>query len=488
MIRERQDQPAGEAEAELATAEDQPRGDPDGLDQARGPRPARPGDVEGRAVGDAGPDDRQAERHVDRALEAEGLEGDVPLVVVHRHHGVELAGDGADEEGVGGDRPGHVDPGRLRRATAGAMIRVSSSPNSPPSPACGLSAGDRHARAPPAGQRAQRPVGQQDLLLDRGDRQQVEDPPQRDVERGVDHAEPGVARAAGGADVEHHRMVGHAAALGQDLGVAGVADAAGVERLLVQRQRRDRVDPPGQGQVDGRDQEVVGRPARPRIDPARAGRRPGLASVASRQGIDPRASARPPRAGRSPGPRPGRPTQARARSSTDRLPTTNGRARVRSGESSQARAMTSGPTPATSPIVRATSGLSSLGITAASSPQSYRIDVVPTRPVNAWRWPGAAWSRPCAAASSPPDAAVGVTGTTRVRCGLATAGEAERAIRQIATQRTHDAGLSCARFTESPHPRDYRRPALLLSRRKTRSDLRPSARERGKLCSRRGCG
>ena len=51
--------------------------------------------------------------------------------------------------------------------------------------------------------------------------------------------------------------------------------------------------------------------------------------------------------------------QARARSRTDRLPTTNGRARVRNGESPQARAITSGPTPATSPIVSATSGRSS---------------------------------------------------------------------------------------------------------------------------------
>ena len=50
-----------------------------------------PGDVEGRAVGDARPDDRQAERDVDGAVEADRLERDVPLVVVHRDDGVELA-------------------------------------------------------------------------------------------------------------------------------------------------------------------------------------------------------------------------------------------------------------------------------------------------------------------------------------------------------------------------------------------------------------
>ena len=85
------------------------------------------------------------------------------------------------------------------------------------------------------------------------------------------------------------------------------------------------------------------------------------------------------------------PTQARARSSTARLPTTNGRASVRSGDSPQARAITSGPTPATSPIVRATSGL-----VIAWYHGSVLLDrktVVPERLVNGWRSPWAAWSR-----------------------------------------------------------------------------------------------
>ena len=44
--------------------------------------------------------------------------------------------------------------------------------------------------------------------------------------------------------------------------MAGVRTPAGVERLLVERQGRDRVDPPGQRQVDRRDEVVVAPPGR----------------------------------------------------------------------------------------------------------------------------------------------------------------------------------------------------------------------------------
>ena len=61
-------------------------------------------------MGDARADDWQAERHVDRAVHAEQLERDVPLIVVHGHHRVERAVAGFDHQRVGGERPGRVEP------------------------------------------------------------------------------------------------------------------------------------------------------------------------------------------------------------------------------------------------------------------------------------------------------------------------------------------------------------------------------------------
>jgi large conductance mechanosensitive channel len=58
-------------------------------------RPARARDVEGRAVVRAGAHQRQAQRDVDALLHAQVLDRDQALVVVHRHHHVELAGAGA---------------------------------------------------------------------------------------------------------------------------------------------------------------------------------------------------------------------------------------------------------------------------------------------------------------------------------------------------------------------------------------------------------
>src|SRR4051812_22461398 len=83
-------------------AGDDAGGDADGLDEAGGLGAALPGDIEGRAMRDAGADDRQAERDVDRSVETDRLERDMALIVVHRDHGVELAGHGAHEQRVGG--------------------------------------------------------------------------------------------------------------------------------------------------------------------------------------------------------------------------------------------------------------------------------------------------------------------------------------------------------------------------------------------------
>ena len=79
------------------------------------------GDIEGGAVIDGGADDRQAERDVDARevlpfagggidLEAQQLDRDVSLVVVHGDDGVILAGAQLDEDGIAGDRPDHIEP------------------------------------------------------------------------------------------------------------------------------------------------------------------------------------------------------------------------------------------------------------------------------------------------------------------------------------------------------------------------------------------
>ena len=97
-------------------------------------------------------------------------------------------------------------------------------------------------------------------------------------------------------------MSGDTAAIGQDLGMAGESDAAVVQRFLVQREGRDRVDPPGDRQVDRRDEEVIRRPTGPAVD---AAGRDVLDAHRGRlqAGDDPGRSARPPRGGRSAGPR-----------------------------------------------------------------------------------------------------------------------------------------------------------------------------------------
>src|SRR5581483_3357510 len=73
---------------------------------------SRAGDVERSAVVDRRPDDRQAQRDVDRLAERDQLHRNEPLIVVAGHHDVELAPGGTNEHRVGRKRPGHVDAAR----------------------------------------------------------------------------------------------------------------------------------------------------------------------------------------------------------------------------------------------------------------------------------------------------------------------------------------------------------------------------------------
>ena len=143
--------------------------------------------------------------------------------------------------------------------------------------------------------------------------------------------------------------------------MARMRDAGQAERLLVQRQRGDGVDPPRQGQVDRGDEVIVSGPPGTPIDPAgldfdqrvkRIGE-PGAGGKA-RSGAT---AARPP-ADRRPGPWPCCPTRSSALRRTPGSPMTSGAESRWSTGSDQARASTSGPMPATSPIVKPTRGRS----------------------------------------------------------------------------------------------------------------------------------
>ena len=65
--------------------------------------------VERRAVIHTGTDDRQSERHVDGVLEAQQLDGDQALIVVHGNDQVVPPADGVVEDRIGGERALHVD-------------------------------------------------------------------------------------------------------------------------------------------------------------------------------------------------------------------------------------------------------------------------------------------------------------------------------------------------------------------------------------------
>jgi hypothetical protein len=86
----------------------------------------------------AGADDGQTDGDVHRAVASEQLDGDQALIVVHGDDAVELAVHRGDEDGVAGGGPVASVPFSLAMRIAGAMMRSSSSPRMPPSPAWGL--------------------------------------------------------------------------------------------------------------------------------------------------------------------------------------------------------------------------------------------------------------------------------------------------------------------------------------------------------------
>jgi hypothetical protein len=162
------------------------------------------------------------------------------------------------------------------------------------------------------------------------------------------------------------------------------------------------------------------------------------------------------------------PTQASARLRTAALPTTNGRASVRRGDSPQARAMISGPTPATSPIVSATSGRSSC-----------TVPLLVRRPSRGpAQWVAIArgafvtgWSRP-----ADPAGRASVIGN-RPGAGRPAAARQDRQDQDQQQEACHGRRpRNPLRRRGDPLPRDYPRPAGDLSSRKPGAPRAPTRR------------
>src|SRR5260370_19844957 len=71
-----------------------------GFDHAASVGDARARNIERRAMVYRGADDRQPDRDVDARLKAQYLDRPVALVMVHRHHEVEVSAAGAEEHRV----------------------------------------------------------------------------------------------------------------------------------------------------------------------------------------------------------------------------------------------------------------------------------------------------------------------------------------------------------------------------------------------------
>ena len=93
------------------------------------------GDVKGGAVRGRCKRDGQADEHGDAIAEAKELGRDLSLVVIHHHHAIKFAPLRSQEDRVRGDGPADMNAVDWSRSTVGPMIRISSSPNSPCSPA-----------------------------------------------------------------------------------------------------------------------------------------------------------------------------------------------------------------------------------------------------------------------------------------------------------------------------------------------------------------
>ena len=153
-------------------------------------------------------------------------------------------------------------------------------------------------------------------------------------------------------------MVAHPAEFGQDFGVPRMSDAGLMQGQLVKRQRGDRIDPAGHGELGGRDEELERRTAGSGVDcPGSDVSQIVGYSVDIQAGDD---------AWRGLGLFGGGESldswrvlisdELACALERSESPMTSGRAKECKRGSAQPLTMTSGPMPATSPIVRAIRG------------------------------------------------------------------------------------------------------------------------------------
>src|SRR5699024_9487576 len=108
--------------SERGSDDSESRGLAHGFAHALGSDLARAGDVERRAVIDRCADDGQSNGDVDSGIDAENLDGAVPLVVVHRDDEIVVSAAGEEEGSIGWQRPDGVDAGILEPGDCGSDL------------------------------------------------------------------------------------------------------------------------------------------------------------------------------------------------------------------------------------------------------------------------------------------------------------------------------------------------------------------------------
>jgi len=101
---------ARQLQAAIRTLAGKQRGDANRLDHAAGISPAAPGNVERSAVTRTGPHHGQTQRHVDGLVEADQLQRNMSLIMIHGHDAVAPTGNLRRESRVAGQWSHHPDP------------------------------------------------------------------------------------------------------------------------------------------------------------------------------------------------------------------------------------------------------------------------------------------------------------------------------------------------------------------------------------------
>ncbi len=211
---------------------------------------------------DRGPDDRQAEGDVHGVIEGQGLERDVPLIVIHADECVSGLPGSGQEGGVGGNRTADLDT----PVAGGIQLRRDDGFLFPVSEETVLSGVGVEAEGDQPGLTA--------LQAGQGGVSQFNDLPQT-----FPGEQPGnvrvstVASDKGGGDllgVLHHAGALGVSQGGEDLSVSRVGNAGGPQGFLVDRGRDDGSDLAFESGLDSLGEVVAGGPAAAGVDFARA--------------------------------------------------------------------------------------------------------------------------------------------------------------------------------------------------------------------------